>query len=236
LPMIEQSAVRNRLLAALPAADFAHIREKLRRVDLSVNQILFGPEQPIDAVHFVESGLVSLLAPLEDGSQIEVALVGCEGASGIECVMGAKSSALEALIQLDGTALTLSRPDAQDVFGRNAALRQAMLRFSQAQYCLVAQTAACNGRHQLEQRLARWILMVHDRIKDDHVLMTHEFMAMMLGVRRPGVTMAIGTLKRAGLIRHGNGHVDVIDRTGLEQASCECYEVVRRRYDDLLPH
>jgi CRP-like cAMP-binding protein len=201
---------------------------------LPFRQTLYGPDQPIDKIYFVQSGIVSLLAVLEDGSQLEVAVVGCEGAGGIECAMGTTSSTLHALVQLRGAALCLDSREAQDAFAENACFRRSLLRFAQAQQSLIAQTAACNGRHELEQRLARWLLIVHDRVKDNRIGMTHEFMSMMLGVRRPGVTLAIGTLQKAGLIRHGNGHVDVLDRKGLEGAACECYEVVRLQYEKLL--
>jgi CRP-like cAMP-binding protein len=234
MPQIEQSSIKNRLLAALPADDFARVRTKLRPANLSIKQVLFGPDQPIETVYFVQTGIVSLLAPLEDGARLEVAVIGCEGVSGLECVMGANTSNLEAMIQLEGTALTMSAGEAQDAFDQNDGFRRTVLRFAQAQQSLIAQTAACNGRHELEARLAKWLLLVHDRIKDDHVLMTHEFMALMLGVRRSGVTLAVGALRKAGLIQHGNGYVDVVDRNGLEGAACECYEVVRTQYERLL--
>ena len=229
-----QSGIRSRLLAALPSDEFRRLEPKLRPVELPLKQTLYAPEQPIDAIYFVQSGMVSLLALLEDGNQLEVAVVGCEGACGIECVMGMATSTLHALIQLEGSALALDVGDAHDAFEKNVRLRQGLLRFALAQQSLIAQTAACNGRHELAQRLARWLLIVHDRVKDDRIGMTHEFMAMMLGVRRPGVTLAIGTLQKAGLIRHGSGYVDVLDRKGLEGAACECYEVVRLQYEKLL--
>jgi CRP-like cAMP-binding protein len=229
-----QPGVQNRLLAALPADEFARLQPRLRAVELPFKQSLYEPDQPIGTIYFVQSGVVSLLALLEDGSQLEVAVVGCEGAAGIECVMGTTTSSLHALVQIKGTAPALDAREAQDSFEEYVSFRRSLLRFTQAQQSLIAQTAACNGRHALEQRLARWLLMMHDRVRDDHIRMTHEFMAMMLGVRRPGVTLAIGTLQKAGLIRHGNGHVDVLDRKGLEGAACECYEVVRLQYDKLL--
>jgi CRP-like cAMP-binding protein len=234
LQQFTQSGIRNRLLAALPADEFRRIEPKLRPIELPLKQSLYAPDQPIDAIHFVQSGIVSLLALLEDGNQLEVAVVGCEGAIGIECVMGVSTSTLHALVQLEGSGLALDARDAQDAFEENVRFRQGLFRFAQAQQSLIAQTAACNGRHELGQRLARWLLIVHDRTKDDRIGMTHEFMAMMLGVRRPGVTLALGTLQKAGLIRHGNGYVDVLDRNGLEGAACECYEVVRLQYEKLV--
>jgi CRP-like cAMP-binding protein len=234
VPRIQHPNIRNALLASLPEQDMAALRPKLRRVRLPFKQVLFGPEQPIEALYFFESGLTSILASLADGSRVEVALIGWEGVAGVDCMLGTRTPGFEAMVQLEASALALSISDAQDAFDERIAFRRSLLRFAQAQYSLAAQTAACIGRHELVRRLACWILFVHDRIDGDRVAMTHEFISLMLGVRRSGVTLAVKTLEKAGAIRQGNGHVDVVDREALEAASCECYGVVCTQYKELL--
>ena len=194
MSQIEQSAVRNRLLAALPASDFAALAPVLRPVELDLKQVLIEPGQPIRAVHFLEAGMVSLLAPLEDGHVQEVGIIGREGLVGLPVVLGADRTSTEALVQMQGAALRIGAAELRAAFERSAALRSLLLRYVQAFHAQVAQTAACNGQHAVAERFARWLLMAHDRAGGDEFPMTHEFAAMMLSVRRAGVSVAAGAL------------------------------------------
>ncbi len=234
MSQLQQSAVRNRLLAALPPGDFALLAPSLRPVRLDLRQTLHEPEWPIEAVYFPERGMVSLLARLEDGAAQEVGLVGREGVVGLAVALGAESVGTEALVQAEGEALRLGADELRAAFGRGAGLRDLLLRYMQALHAQVTQTAACNGRHAVDERLARWLLMAHDRADGDEFPMTQEFMAMMLGVRRAGVSVAAAVLKKAGVIGHAYGRVTVLDRAGLEGASCECYGAVARQFERLL--
>ena len=231
---IEQSAVRNRLLAALPPDGFAALAPALRPVELEFKRTLHRPDRPIEAVYFPEGGMVSLLTPLEEGQTTEVGIVGREGLVGLPVVLGAESASTEAMVQMPGDALRVPAPELREVFEASAALRGVLLRYAQASHTQIAQTAACNGQHAVDERLARWMLMAHDRAGADEFPMTQEFMAMMLGVRRAGVSVAAGTLQKAGVIRYGYGRITVLDRAGLEAAACECYGAVRRQYERLL--
>jgi CRP-like cAMP-binding protein len=221
---------RNRLLAALPEQEWERLRDRLTPVDLPLRRELMIPGEMIEAAYFVETGSVSMVAGLEDGTRIEVGLVGVEGMVGLPLVLGTVEASLEAMVQVPGSALRLSTG------GFNAALAEApslgplLLRYVNSFHAQVSQTAACNGRHHIEQRLARWLLMTHDRAGGESFPMTQEFMSTMLGVRRPGVTLAVGMLQKAGLVRHDKGRLHVLDRERLEEAACECYGIVRDRY------
>lgn len=226
--------VRNRLLRLLPPAELEQLRPRLETVDLPLKSVLLMPDTPVDSLHFMEAGTVSMIAMLEDGMQIEVGLVGPEGVAGLPLLLGAGTSALEGMVQVRGTALRLPAAALRAALAEFPSLLPLLLRYVDAFHFQVAQSAACNGRHQIEQRLARWLLMTHDRVGEDSFHMTQEFMSTMLGVRRPGVTLAIGALQRAGLVRHERSQVRMLDRPGLEAACCECYEVVQRRFDWLV--
>jgi CRP-like cAMP-binding protein len=228
-------AVRNQLLAALPPDVLSSLLPMMRPFTLSVRETLIVPEMPIEAVWFVESGWVSLVTTLEDGTQAEVGLIGREGMVGLPLVVGVDSSFSEAFVQGDGTALQMEAGAFLRAMDENHGLRTLMLRYSDAMNAQVTQTAACNGRHGLEQRLARWILMAHDRADGDHLQMTQEFLGLMLCVYRPSITVVASTLQRAGIIRYSRGHITVLDRSALEATACDCYGAVRRRFERLLP-
>ena len=225
---------RNRLLAALPPPDMAAILPKMRRVPLTVRDSLIAPEKPIEAVYFVESGWVSLVSTLEDGAQAEVGLVGREGMVGAPLIVGVESAFEEAFVQADGCALQIQTRAFNELLQQTPALQTLLYRYSEAMRSQTTQTAACNGRHPLEQRLARWLLMAHDRADGDELPVTQEFLGLMLCVYRPTITVAAGILQRAGIIRYSRGHVEVLDRAALEATSCDCYGTVRRRFDHLL--
>jgi CRP-like cAMP-binding protein len=231
---IKQSAVRNRLLAALPPADFERLSASLTLVSLSLKQTLFEADEPIGAAYFVETGMVSYLAYLENGDAIEVGLIGPEGMVGMPLILGVDSASAGAIVQMQGTALRISPAALRQAFNESKVLRTRLLRYMQALYTQVSQTAACNGHHGLEERLARWLLIAHDRAEGDQFPMTHEFMALMLGVRRSGVTVTASTLKQAGLISYANGRMTILDRPALEAVACECYGIVQRQFEQLL--
>jgi CRP-like cAMP-binding protein len=228
------SCVRNRLLAGLPSALLPRILSRLRPVSLGVREILLAAEKAIESVYFVETGLVSLVAMLEDGTQAEFGIVGCEGMVGLPLALGVETTFEEAVVRVDGTALQIGAAAFRQLLNDAPELHCRLLRYSEAMRALASQTAACNGRHSLEQRLARWLLMAHDRLECDVLPVTQELAALMLCVYRPSVTVAAGILQRAGIIRYGRGHVAVLDRAGLEAVSCDCYAVVNRRFGFLL--
>ena len=227
-------AVRNQLLLALPPDVLARLLPRMRPVSLVVRETLVAPETRIEAVHFVESGYVSLVMTLEDGTQAEVGLAGREGMVGLPLVAGVDTAVSEAFVQAGGTALRMEAGAFRHALREEPALGPLLSRYGEAMQAQAMQTAACNGRHDLEQRLARWLLMAHDRVDGDEIPMTQEFLAIMLCVYRPSVTVAASTLQRAGIIRNGRGHVSVLDRPALEATACDCYAAVRRRFDTLL--
>ena len=233
-PHQHQPPVRNGLLAALPPEDLARLRPSIRPVELPLDQTLYPADGAIEAVLFPESGMVSLLATLEDGEQVEVGIAGSEGLIGLPLVFGDDRSLVEARVQMEGTALRMDAAALRDGMEGSAALRLVLNRYALFFQAQVTMTAACNARHAIEQRLARWLLTAHDRAGADEFPMTHEVMAMMLGVRRPGVSLAAGVLQKAGLIRYARGRMEVTDRHGLEAAGCECYHTTRREFARLL--
>ena len=230
----DDAPVRNGLLAALPPEELERLRHGLRPVELPSDQTLHPADGAVEAVLFVESGMVSLLATLESGEQVEVGVVGREGLVGLPLVFGDDRSLGEARVQQEGTALRLGAAAFRAAMEEGAALRYVLGRYALAFQAQVTMTAACNARHPIEQRLARWLLIAHDRAGADEFAITHEFISMMLGVRRPGVSLAAGVLNKAGLIRYVRGRMAITDRPGLEAASCECYHAVRREFGRLL--
>ncbi len=228
-------SISNRLLVALPPEDLDFLRPHLEPVLLPHKQTLSEPNAPINHVHFVQEGMVSLVQPLENGAMIEVGMIGNEGFVGVPVLLGADTSPLEAMVQIPGSALRMQSSALREQAGRSSALLGLLLRYVQALHTQVSLTAACNGRHTLPERLARWLLTARDRATSDRMPLSHEFLAMMLGVRRAGVTVAVGTLKAAALIGNTHGQVTIIDRKGLEAACCECYRTVRNEYQRLVP-
>ena len=226
--MIEQADVANGLLAALPPDDFARLAPARERVDLTVQQTLFEAESEIDAAYFVETGTISMLARQEDGGLVEVGMVGPEGMAGLPFVFGTGITPVEAIAQVSGHSLRIPAPAFRKALGESSVLSSDLLRYAQTFYAQVSISAGCNATHTLVHRLARWLLMAHDRAKSDEFPLTHEVMAQMLAVHRPGVTIAAGTLQTAGFIRYGRGRLTIIDRAGLEEASCECYRTIQR--------
>jgi CRP-like cAMP-binding protein len=226
--------ISNRLLVALAQEDLDRLRPHLEPVLLPHKQSLLNANTPIDHVYFPQEGMVSLVQPLENGAMIEVGMIGNEGFVGVPVLLGTDTSPLEAMVQIPGSALRMQASEFREEAGRRTAFLGLLLRHVQALHVQVSLTAACNGRHTLPERLARWLLMARDRATSDQMPLGHEFLSMMLGVRRAGVTVGVGTLKAAGLISNTHGQVAILDRQGLEMACCECYRTVRNEYQRLV--
>lgn len=225
----------NRVLASLPDEDWNRIAPKLEIVPLVLKQELIEAGRPFHHVHFMLNGVVSLVAASADGTLIEVATIGNEGMVGLAAFLGAGAAPLTAFTQVPGEALRMNAAALQEEVHNGGALNDALRLYTQALLNQVAQSAGCNRMHSMEERCARWLLMTHDRCTADEFPLTQEFLAQMLGVRRASVTVAAGMLQKAGLISYQRGRIKVINRPALEQAACECYEVIRQEYDRLLP-
>jgi CRP-like cAMP-binding protein len=227
--------LKNHLLAALSADEYARISPQLERVPLPLGHVLYESGHELRHVYFPTDSIVSLLYVMLDGASAEVAVVGNEGIIGIALFMGGETMPNRAVVQSAGHAYRLPGQLLKQAFQDSIALQHLLLRYTQALLTQLAQTAVCNRHHSLDQQLCRWLLLSRDRLSSDELLMTQELIANMLGVRREGVTEAAGKLQEAGLIRYQRGHITVLDRAGLEARACECYEVVKREYDRLLP-
>lgn len=229
--MTEQSRPANEILSALLPEEFERLRPKLHEVSYPIGEVLYLPEAEIAQVYFVNSGIVSWLAALENGNTVEAGVIGPEGVVGVSVVLGASSTPNQALTQSAVQATSIPTQDLVAEFHKGGKLAELSLRFVHVMFTQVAQTAACNRMHTLDQRLARWLLMTHDRIKEDQVPLTQEFLSRMLGVRRAGVSVAANSLRQSGLIDYHRGDIVVLDRKGIERASCECYQIVKHEYD-----
>ncbi len=234
MSVLQPSSIRNQLLASLPPDALASLLPRLTPVVLVSRQVICKPDEPIDAVYFPESGMFSLVDLLEDGMRAEVGVIGREGMLGMPLLARINTFFVEAQVQMPGTALRMTARDFGEEIEANSALRLLLLRYGEAMQAQVMQTAACNANHGLEQRLARWLLMAHDRAEGDELPLTQDFMALMLGVQRPSITVTAGILQRAGLIRYAAGRVTVLDRSSLEAAACECHGMVQQRFATLL--
>jgi len=198
--------------------------------------VLHESRETLSHVYFPTTAIVSLLYVMENGAAAEIAVVGDDGIVGVSLFMGGQSTTSRAVVQSAGHAFRLKAPQLMDEFNRNGAALHLLLRYTQALITQMAQTAVCNRHHSLDQQLCRWLLLSLDRLEGSDLVMTQELIANMLGVRREGVTEAASELQRDGLISYARGHIRVLDRAGLEQRTCECYAVVRREYERLLPH
>jgi len=228
-------ARQNRLLALLPEADLERVQRHLEPVFLTAGEVLYEPGRILDSAYFPATAIVSLEYEMADGKSAEVAIVGSDGIVGIALFMGGESRPNRAVVQASGWAYRLRRHHLHEEFARGGALQHVLLLYTQALLTLTAQTVICNRHHTIDQQLCRWLLLSVDRSPSSVLTTTHEHIANMLGVRRESVTEAAGNLQRLGLVRNSRGHVTVLDRAGLESRSCECYRVVTREYDRLLP-
>lgn len=231
---IRQEEVRNWILASLPPDEFAEIAPLLEPVGLEAGDRLYNEDEIIRHVHFVESGLLSLLSTLEDGTSIEVGALGSEGLGGLSLLLGAEGAVHTALVQVSGAALRMRAESAREAFRRLPVFREKTLRNTRLLMSQISQTAACNTLHTVEERLARWLLMCRRRVESDRLELTQEFLSHMLGVRRSGVTVAVGILEQAGFIQHSRATIIVTDPEGLREASCECVKALLEEYDSYL--
>ena len=226
---------QNQLLAALPPADYERLRVALEPVELPLGLVVFESGSRLRHLYFPASGIVSLLYAMENGGSTEIAVIGNEGVVGIALFMGGESTPSRAVVQSAGRGYRLKAAVVKAEFERGGPLQQLLLRYTQALIAQMTQTAVCNRHHALDQQLCRWLLLSLDRLPTNKLAMTQELIANMLGVRREGVTEAAGKLQDAGLIRYSRGHITVLDRPKLEARVCECYSVVRKEMDRLLP-
>ena len=231
----ESSPRQNRLVAMLPDSDFQRWLPHLEWVDMPLGHVLYESGRQLSHVYFPTTAIVSLLYVLEDGASAEIAVTGREGVVGIALFMGGETTPSRAVVQSAGEGWRMRSIVVKEEFDRSMPVMHLLLRFTQALITQMAQTAVCNRHHSLDQQLCRWLLLSLDRLSGDDLVMTQELIANMLGVRREGVTEAALKLQRAKLIRYARGHITVLNRSGLEARTCECYSVVKREYDRLLP-
>ena len=227
--------IDNHLLAALPDAERQRWLPQLEFVEMPLGQVLYESGGTLTHVYFATTAIVSLLYVMQSGASAEIAVVGNEGIVGISLFMGGDSTSSRAVVQSAGHGFRLRAQIMKEEFNRAGPVLHLLLRYTQALITQMAQTAVCNRHHSLDQQLCRWLLLSLDRLQGNELAMTQELIANMLGVRREGVTEAAVKLQQAGLIRYARGHISVLDRDGLEKRSCECYAVVKKEYDRLLP-
>lgn len=226
--------VENRLLAALPLEEYERLRPSLRPVSFSLGEVVYEFGGQLDYVFFPTTSIVSLLYTMENGASAEMGLTGNDGVVGIALFMGGGTMPNRAVVQSAGGALRMKAKVLQDEFALGGKFQQLLLRYTQALITQISQTAVCNRLHSVEQQLCRWLLLSHDRVQADELVMTQELIADMLGVRREGVTVAAGHLQDIGAIRYVRGRIQILDRAKLEETVCECYRVVKDEFDRLL--
>jgi CRP-like cAMP-binding protein len=225
----------NRLLDTLPPELGAALRPLVEAVLLPAGQVIQEPEDVLDACFFPTRGVISMVALTAEGQSIEIGMIGSEGMFSVGTLLGDDAPAQRAMVQIAGDGWRIGAAALRREVEAHAPLRTLLSRYTQATLSTVAQTAACNRLHLLEQRCARWLLSAHDGAGGDQFAMTHEFLAMMLGVRRPGVSVALQALQNSALIAYNHGTMNILDRAGLERSSCECYAAIQREFRRLLP-
>jgi CRP-like cAMP-binding protein len=232
--MRSEFARKNRLLGALPHEVYQRSLPNLERVELKLGEVIYESGERPSYMYLPLSCIISLLYTMENGASAEIGMVGNEGVVGIALFMGGETMPSRAVVQSAGSALRMPARSLQEEFRRGGAFQIALLRYTQALITQMSQTAVCNRLHSIDQQLCRWLLLSHDRLRSNVLVMTQELIANMLGVRREGVTVAAGQLQAAGLIRYARGRITIVDRAGLEARVCECYAVVKRETDRLL--
>ncbi len=225
----------NHLLDALPPEDLERLMPHLKLIELPLGHVLYESGGRQRRVYFPTTAIVSLLYMMVDGASAEIAVVGNEGLVGVSIFMGGDTTPSRAVVQSAGCAYQLSGRVLKEEFTRGGILQYRLLRYTQALLTQMAQTAVCNRHHSLDQQLCRWLLLSLDRLTGNELVTTQELISQMLGVRREGVTEAAGNLQNAGLIEYRRGHITVLNRSGLEKRTCECYGVVKKEFDRLLP-
>jgi CRP-like cAMP-binding protein len=221
---------RNVLLNGLDADDSAVLLEGAERITLELKYVLSEANAPISHVYFLNSAVASIIAPVGKDDSVEVGTVGNEGLVGLPLLFGVDREPSHAIVQVADGGIRVSAETFQNAVAQSATIRALFLRYAQCYLSQVSQSSACNRAHSIEQRCARWLLMTHDRVGMNEFPLTHEFLALMLGVRRAGVTVAAGVLQKAGFIEYKHGRIRIVDRCGLEGASCLCYGIIRDSY------
>ena len=229
------SPVQNHLLSELPRAEQQRWFPQLELVDMPLGEVMYEAGATLKHVYFPTTSIVSLLYVMENGASGEIAVVGNEGIVGVSLFMGGGSTPSRGVVQSAGKGYRLTAEIMKEEFNKAGPVLHLLLRYTQALITQMSQTAVCNRHHSLDQQLCRWLLLSLDRLKGNELVMTQELIANMLGVRREGVTEGALKLQKAGLIQYARGHITVLDRVGLEKRSCECYAVVKKEYDRLLP-
>ncbi len=232
---ISPDRMQNHLLAAIPDSDWKRLSHHLEPIDLSLGQVLYESGATMTHMFFPTTAIISLLYVMENGSSAEIAVVGNEGLVGVSLIMGGESTPSRAVVQSGGRGFKIESQIMKHEFNKAGPVMHLLLRYTQALITQMAQTAVCNRHHSLDQQLCRWLLLSLDRLQGTDLVMTQELISNMLGVRREGVTEAAMQLQSAGIIRYTRGKISVLDRPGLERRTCECYAVVKKEYDRLLP-
>jgi CRP-like cAMP-binding protein len=242
MPLVEDvlmtaphTPLQNHLLAALPAEVSRRLHAGLELVEMPLGMVLYESGSRLQHVYFPTTSIVSLLYVMEDGHSAEIAIVGNEGVVGVALFMGGETTPSRGIVQSAGYAYRLPGKSLKGEFVRAGPLQRLLLRYTQALITQMAQTAVCNRHHSIEQQLCRWLLLSLDRLASNDLVMTQELIGNMLGVRREGVTESAGKLQDLGIIRYSRGRITVLDRPALEHHACECYAVVKREFDRLLP-
>jgi CRP-like cAMP-binding protein len=228
---IPQHLIENRMLASIPAEEYERIAPHLEEIRMNLGDILSEPDQKMEYVHFPKRGIISVCAVMQDGSQVEVGVIGNEGMCGLPVLFGTETVPLQSMVQIPDGAVRMPAEAFKREIELCPYLRQSLMHYAQAFFIQAAQTAACNRLHPLDGRLVRWILMCQDRTQSDLLPITHEVMSIMLGVRRAGVSVAANKLRTNGLIDYQRGLIRIRDRSGMEAATCECYGVIRKAFD-----
>lgn len=229
-----QSPVRNDILRALLNSEYKHLRPKLERVALQLGEIIYQADQRIEYVYFPEEAVVAMIDTVEDGGTVEVGIIGHEGMVGINIFLGCLVTPDKAIVQISGGAMRMKTKDLRNELRFGSPLQRLLLRYTQALLAVISQSVGCSQHHTVAQRLARWLLTMHDYAESNEFEMSQEFIAAMLGVRRVGVTEAAGKLQAAGLINYSRARIRILDEAGLKKNACECYRFIRRQFDGLL--
>jgi len=224
---------KNRILASLPKAEIARLAPYLSPVTLEIGTTLLGPDEQITHAYFLESGLASVVVAMADGNTVETGITGNEGVVGFPVFLGTKSMPTRTFVQIAGAGYRIPAQRISEAYEKPGTLRKQINRYFQAHLAQTAQTAACNRLHDIKERLARWLLICHDRMESDTFHLTHEFLGHMLGTPRTTVTLAARLLHKAELVDYSRGNVKILDRQGLEKAACECYQTIRDEFERL---
>ena len=226
--------VKNDILHALLNSEYKHLRPNLEQVDLRRGEIIYQADQRIDYVYFPETAVVAMIDTVEDGGTVEVGIIGHEGMVGINVFLGCMVTPDKAIVQISGSAMRMKTNDLRKKLRFGSPLQRLLLRYTQALLAIISQSVACSQHHTVPQRLARWLLTMHDHAESNQFQMEQQSIAAVLGVRREGITEAAGKLQAARLISYRRGSISILDEAGLKKRSCECYRFIRRQFDGLL--